>query len=256
MTFNYAVVGYGRMGRAIEEQADKRGHHRATIIDPASDEDAAKPVIVKDALEGCDVAFEFTAAEAAEANVIALLNAGVHVVCGSTGWKPSPALAAAARGAAAGAVIAPNFSVGMNLFYRLVREAGLLYGAVGLHQPFVFESHHRGKLDAPSGTARKLASILVEAIPGIATVQEGNPQGRLPDGALHVSSLRVGHEPGSHTVGFDGEFDKITLGHAARSRAGFALGAVLAAEWIIGKKDLHGFEEVLQEKIDEAKGRS
>jgi 4-hydroxy-tetrahydrodipicolinate reductase len=256
VTFEYAIIGYGRMGRAIEEQADKRGHSRTAIIDPASDEDTAQPGIARDALKGTDVAFEFTAADAAEANVIALLAAGAHVVCGTTGWKPSAALEAAALESAAGAVIAPNFSVGMNLFYRLVREAGLLYGAVGLHEPFVFESHHRGKLDAPSGTARKLASILVESVPDLETVQEGNPEGRLPDGALHVSSLRVGHEPGSHTVGFDGEFDKITLGHAARSRAGFALGAVLAAEWIVGKKGLHGFEEVLQEKIDEAKGRS
>ncbi len=256
MTLKYAVVGYGRMGRAIEEQADKRGHSRVAVIDPASDDSAARPAVAGDALGNAEVAFEFTVAGEAEANVIALLEAGVHVVCGTTGWKPSPALEAAARESAAGAVIAPNFSVGMNLFYRLVREAGLLYGAVRLHEPYVFESHHRGKLDAPSGTARKLASILMESMPGLESVQEGNPEGRLPDGVLHVSSLRAGHEPGSHIVGFDGEFDKITLCHAARSRAGFALGAVLAAEWVVGKKGLHGFEEVLQEKIDGAKGRS
>jgi 4-hydroxy-tetrahydrodipicolinate reductase len=244
------------MGRAIEDQADKRGHRRAAIIDSSPELPSARSTVGKESLAGAEVAFEFTAAGAAEANVTALLEAGVCVVCGTTGWQPSPALEAAARESAAGVVIAPNFSVGMNLFYRLVREAGMLFGAVGLHEPFVFESHHRGKLDAPSGTARKLASILVGAVPGLQEAVEGNPQGRLPAGTLHVASLRAGHEPGSHTVGFDGEFDKIVLSHAARSRAGFALGAVLAAEWIRGRRGLHGFEEVLQEKIDEAQGSS
>jgi 4-hydroxy-tetrahydrodipicolinate reductase len=246
----YALVGYGRMGRSIEQQADSRGHVRVAVVDPATAEQGAHAAIKRPALAGAEVAFEFTSGCVAQENIIALLEADVAVVCGTTGWKQAGSLDEAARKSGAGAVVAPNFSVGMNLFYRLVREAGRLYGAAGLHEPFIFESHHRGKVDAPSGTARQLASILLEVDPRLQRVQEGNPEGRMPDGTLHLASLRVGSEPGSHTVGFDGEFDKIVLSHGARSRAGFALGAVLAAEWLQGKRGLHAFEEVLQDMIE------
>jgi 4-hydroxy-tetrahydrodipicolinate reductase len=238
------------MGRAIEKQADNRGHAMVSIIDPAVAERGAHSAVELQALAGAEVAFEFTGGAAAEANLLALLDAGVSVVCGTTGWKRGPKLAEAARASDAGAVIAPNFSVGMNLFYRLVREAGRLYGAAGLHEPYIFEAHHRGKKDSPSGTARQLASILVEADDRLERVHEGNPDGKLPDGTLHVASLRAGSEPGSHTVGFDGQFDKIELSHSARSRDGFALGSVLAAEWVLGKSGLYAFEDVLQDLIE------
>jgi 4-hydroxy-tetrahydrodipicolinate reductase len=220
------------------------------VVDPAAPERGAHASLERKALTGADVAFEFTCGAAAEENIRALLRAGVPVVCGTTGWEQSAALSEEAERSEAGAVVAPNFSVGMNLFYRLVREAGRLYSAAGLHEPFVFEAHHRGKRDAPSGTARELASILLAVDQRLKRVQEGNPRGELADGSLHVVSLRAGSEPGSHTVGFDGEYDKITLAHSARSRDGFALGAVLAAEWLQGRKGLHGFEDVLQDMIE------
>lgn len=243
---NYAIVGFGRMGRAVDEQACARGHRRTVIVDPLAKSPQALPRIEGPALRGVDVAFEFTLPGAAEGNVLALLGAGVPVVCGTTGWELSAAAEKAIRESAAGAVLAPNFSVGMNLFYRLVREAARLYGAAGLHQPYVLESHHRGKKDVPSGTARRLASILLETDPRLSAVCEGNPAEPLSDGTVHVASVRAGSEPGSHTVGYDGEYDRITLTHGARSRAGFAQGAVLAAEWIAERPGLHGFDEVLE----------
>jgi 4-hydroxy-tetrahydrodipicolinate reductase len=246
----YALVGYGRMGRAIEQQADNRGHRRVAVIDPAVDEQGVHAAIGQEALAGAEMAFEFSCGDAVGGNISALLRAGVSVVCGTTGFKRAAELNSEVSESGAGAVLAPNFSVGMNLFYRLVREAGRLYGAAGLHEPFIFEAHHRGKGDAPSGTARKLASILLEVDRRLERVQEGNPEGRLPDGTLHVASLRAGSEPGAHTVGFDGEFDRIVLSHSARSRDGFALGAVLAAEWLRGRRGLHTFEEVLQDLIE------
>jgi 4-hydroxy-tetrahydrodipicolinate reductase len=247
---NYAIVGYGKMGKAVDEQAARRGHERIAVVEPDLDEPGAHHVVDAGVLEGVDVAFEFTEPSVAESNVMALLEAGIRVVCGTTGWQPGERIQAALGKAGAGAVIAPNFSVGMNLFYRMVREAGRLYGAAGLHQPYIVESHHRAKRDAPSGTARHLASILLEVDPRLYDVHEGNPAEPLPERTLQVSSIRAGSEPGTHTVGFDGEYDTISLTHAARDRAGFALGAVLAGEWIAGRQGLHGFAEVLESMLD------
>jgi 4-hydroxy-tetrahydrodipicolinate reductase len=246
----YTLLGYGKMGRAIDAIAGERGHRRVAIVDPACEGSGARDRISDEALVGADVAFEFTTPDAAEANVTRALESGVSVVCGSTGWEITPGIERLLAAGEVGAVIAPNFSVGMNLFYRLVREAARLYGPAGLHQPYVVESHHRAKLDAPSGTASHLASIIREADPRIERIHEGNPRGPLPEETLQVASIRAGAEPGTHTVGYDGAFDRITLTHAARSREGFALGAVLAAEFLEGRGGLHAFDEVLERLVD------
>jgi len=240
----YALVGYGRMGRAIEEQAARRGHELVATFDP--EQGLGGSSLDQAALGGAEVAFEFSTPAAAESNVNALVGAGLGVVCGTTGWVPDgPLLEAAGRGPH-GVVIAPNFSIGMNLFYRLTREAGRLFGSAALHDAYVVETHHRGKRDCPSGTARQLAEILIEVDPRLDTVQEGNPPDRLAEGAIHVASVRAGAEPGTHVVGFDGPIDRITLQHSARSREGFALGAVRAGEWIRGLPGLHAFDALLE----------
>jgi 4-hydroxy-tetrahydrodipicolinate reductase len=142
-------------------------------------------------------------------------------------------------------VLAPNFSVGVNLFFRTVEETARRAGALGIYDPYVEEVHHRGKRDIPSGTARRLADLLLQADPRLTSVQEGHPDGPLPVGTLQVVGLRAGNDPGSHSVVFDGEQDVIELRHRARGREGFALGAVLAAEWLGGQRGLHGFDAVL-----------
>jgi 4-hydroxy-tetrahydrodipicolinate reductase len=227
---NYALVGFGRMGRAVDAAAAARGHRRVALV-PAP---LGRPLEPAD-LGGADVAFEFTRAAAAEANLVALLQAGVGVVCGTTGWEPGPGLARAVAGARTGLVLAPNFSVGVNLFFRLVAVAADLFADSGLCEPFVAEVHHRDKRDAPSGTALRLAALL-----------EAGGGGRRE---VPVSALRAGHEPGRHTVGFDGPHELVTLCHAARGRAGFAAGAVLAAEWIAGRRGRHDFDPVLDDLL-------
>jgi 4-hydroxy-tetrahydrodipicolinate reductase len=229
------------MGRAVEETAAGRGHACAAIIDPAGH---AATLDAND-LGGARMAFEFTLPDAAEQNVRALVEGGVSVVCGTTGWAPADDLDAAAKAAGAGCIVAPNFSLGVNLFFRIVDSAARALGKLGLHDPFVHESHHRGKLDAPSGTARRLAEIVIDADPRLEAVLEGHPEGRIPPGRLQVVSTRAGAEPGTHRVGFDGAHDLITLEHRARGREGLALGAVLAAEWLEQRPGLHGFDEVL-----------
>lgn len=226
----YALVGYGRMGRAIEASASARGHVCAAVVDRSSRLKRAVGSIDRLRWTGIPVAFEFTEPAAAKDHVIALLTRGVSVVCGTTGWDASdPDVRRALKSSRAGAVIAPNFSVGMNLFYRAVADAARSYEAAGGYDPWIAEWHHRAKVDAPSGTALHLA--------------------RLVGGEVPVAAVRAGHEPGRHVVGFDGPYDTVTLTHAARGRDGFAAGAVLAAEWVAGRRGAHGFDDVLADLV-------
>ncbi len=241
----YALVGYGRMGRAIEAAASARGHDLAAVVDRT-----ARGTRVARSLEDVtwrriDVAFEFTEPSSAKGHLLALLARGVPVVCGTTGWDPAdPEVRRAASRARAGAVIAANYSVGVNLFFAVVEEAARRFLGAGGYDPWVAEWHHRGKADAPSGTARRLARLIAAGAPETRIV-EGLPEGSLPPGDVHVGAIRAGLESGRHVVGFDGPDDRVTLEHASRGRDGFARGAVLAAEWLRGKQGIHGFDEVL-----------
>jgi 4-hydroxy-tetrahydrodipicolinate reductase len=237
------------MGREVELQASRRGHRLVRIVDPSAPGRWIRRRLAPGEMSGVDVALEFTRGDQAEANVLALLESGTPVVSGTTGWTITPAVRRAARRRGVGAVIAPNLSIGMNLFYGVVREASLRLVASGLYDPFVVEWHHRRKLDAPSGTARVLASLVAAAAPAGGVVHEGHPDRPLAPGAVHVVSVRAGSEPGMHAVGFDGEHDVIELRHRSRGRSGFALGAVLAAEWIVGRRGLHGFDRVLRDLL-------
>jgi len=232
----YALIGYGRMGRAIEAAAGARGHVLATVVDRKATGKGAARTPGDAQWSGVTVAFEFTEPSAARDNVLFALKRGVSVVCGTTGWDAGDrAVRAAAKASGAAAVIAPNFSVGMNLFYAVVEDAARRYLSVPDYDPWVAEWHHRAKLDAPSGTARTIARLVGRDVP--------------------IAAVRAGHEPGRHLVGFDGPHDAVTLEHVARSRDGFAAGAVLAAEWLRGRRGVHGFEEVLDALVSGAKRR-
>ena len=247
---NLALVGYGRMGREVEAVAARRGHVVVAVFDPASRGGRMKRRLDPAGLAGAEVAFEFTAPQAAEANVVALLEAGVAVVCGTTGWPlASCAIRTAARRSGRGAVLAPNFSLGMALFSEVAAEAARRFLAAGGYDPFVVEFHHRGKKDAPSGTAQALAAAVAAAGGENREVVVGVPSGPVEPGAVHVASVRAGHETGTHTVGFDGENDVVTLTHRTRGRAGLALGAVLAAEWVRKRRGVHGFDRVIADLV-------
>lgn len=247
MNMRYALIGFGRMGREIDVVARDRGHRRVAVFDPEAAGRGVRRRFAAGALADADVAFEFTRPDEAERNVERLVDAGVSVVCGTTGWTPGRALRRRARERGAGVIVAPNFSLGMNLFYRLVKDAAATLGAAGFHDPYIYELHHRGKVDAPSGTARRLAEVVAAADPRLPAIVEGDPGGKLPDGAVHVVGIRAGSEPGTHVVGFDSPFDTIELRHRARGRAGFALGAVLAAEWVRTRPGFHAFERVVDQ---------
>jgi 4-hydroxy-tetrahydrodipicolinate reductase len=237
-----ALVGYGKMGRAVEAVARARGHRITAVVDPRAP--GARRRLDPKRLGGAEVAFEFTSPAAARDNVRLLLEAGVSVVCGTTGWNGSaPETRRWARAGKAGLVVAANYSVGVLLFQRLVEDAAGRLFPTGMFDPYVLEAHHRGKVDAPSGTAWRLAGALAARWGG--PVIDGNAVLPVPPGAVHVASLRAGHETGTHTVGFEGPHDSISLTHRARGREGFAHGAVLAAEWVRGRRGVHGVDAVI-----------
>lgn len=232
-----AVVGLGRMGLEVQAVLRERGHEPLPVR-----RGEAFPA-------GCAVGIDFTRAEAVLPNLGAALAAGAAYVVGTTGWEPQlEAARAAVAGSPLGLVHAANFSLGVNLYYRVVKDAARLMARFPEYDPYVLERHHRLKRDAPSGTARELAR-LVEESGGPRRRPVSSLDGALPTDAFHVAAVRAGGIVGEHTVGFDSGGDEILLEHRARSRRGFALGAVLAAEWVPGRRGVFPFEAVLDDLL-------
>jgi 4-hydroxy-tetrahydrodipicolinate reductase len=241
-----ALVGYGRMGRAVEAVAEERGHRVVARIDVAADPAAAE--LTAGRLEGADVAVEFTAPEAAAANLAALAAAGVDVVCGTTGWYDRlPEVRRAVEATGTGLIYAPNFSLGVQAFFRLAQAAARLAERLADWDVHVLEAHHRHKADSPSGTAQKLAELLLAELSRKTRWQLGPGPGPVDPAALQVSALRAGEIAGIHSVGLEGPDDRIELRHEARGRAGFARGALAAAEWIQGRPGVFTLDDMLAE---------
>lgn len=219
-----ALVGYGKMGRIIERIALSRGHDIAVIIDKDNLED-----FDSECFKSCDVAIEFSTPLSAIANIERCWSAGVPVVCGTTGWRDClDEMRSRAQNEGHGLFWTSNFSIGVNLFFVLnKRLAELMSGALGSgYELTIKEIHHIHKLDAPSGTAVTLAEDINFA-------------------RERIESVREGEVPGTHIVSYESGVDKITITHEAKSREGFALGAVLAAEFMVGKTGFYGMEELL-----------
>ena len=225
-----ALIGHGAMGRLIENLAAQDGHEIAVIIHEAEADLLATELAAK--LSGADAAIDFTVATAVRRNVEACALANVPLVEGTTGWNSEleeiRKLILEKNGALC---YGANFSIGVNLFYRVVDFAAELFAKFDDYEAFIEEQHHSRKKDRPSGTALKLKSIVAAH-----TTQD-----------LSVSATRAGQIPGTHRVGFDAAAEQILLEHAARSREGFAAGALLAARWIIGKKGIYEFSDVMNE---------
>jgi len=216
-----AIVGYGKMGRMIEELAPEFGFNVRARIDVDRDE----------GLSGADVAVEFSQAAAVVRNVKRIADAGIPIVIGTTGWYDKLAeVRAIVEREQVGMVWSPNFSVGVNVYTRIVEAAATLMKNESEYGAWGWEMHHAAKKDAPSGTMLKLVETMKEA--GYAR-------------PISIASNRAGSVPGTHEIGFDSAADTITLRHAARSREGFARGALKAAQWIIGRKGCYEFSEVL-----------
>ena len=218
-----ALIGMGRMGRALAELAPERG------FDVVARLGHAQP-ITRESLHGAAVAIEFTAPDAAAANVLACAAAGCPVVAGTTGWYGElPRVRAEVERAGTALLHAPNFSVGVAIFDRVVAEAARLFASVPGFDAHLVETHHRAKKDAPSGTATSLART--------AEAASGKP--------LAITSVRVGSVPGTHELVFDAPFEQVRLVHEARDRRVFAEGALAAARWLVGRRGVFTMHDVL-----------
>lgn len=227
-----ALIGHGAMGKLIGTLAEKNGHEIAAVIDEMDAGLSAAELAAK--LEGADVAIDFSVAEAVRRNVEACLAARVALVEGTTGWNAQrDEIERLVREGMGAMVFGANFSIGVNLFYRITGFASELLAKFDDYEAFIEEQHHSHKKDAPSGTALKLKEVVAEHI--------GKD--------ISVSATRAGNIPGTHRVGFDGAADQILLEHTARSRGGFVAGAILAAEWIVGKTGFYEFGDVMDEIV-------
>ena len=219
---NLAIVGYGKMGRLIEQLAPQFNLTVSSRIDVNDSLDSVR---------GADVAIEFSTPESAVTNIERLSQMKIPVVCGTTGWlKELPRVREIVERNGGALVWSPNFSIGVNVFTRLAAEAARLFANESDYGGWAWEIHHITKKDAPSGTLLKLVDAMKST---------GFPR------PIDVSSNRAGAHPGTHEIGFDSAADTITLRHTARSREGFARGALKAAQWVIGKKGVFEFSEVL-----------
>jgi len=223
------LVGYGKMGRLVGDLAPEYGCEVAGVIDPQSPRHGGDAR--DDRWKGVDVAVDFSQPDCVAANATALARRGIDLVIGTTGWQGEEAeVRQAVLDGGGGAVVAPNFSAGVVLFEALVADAAGLFAAQRDFGAFLHEAHHAAKKDAPSGTALSLRRAMERS--GFSR-------------AIDVSSTRAGFIPGTHTVGFDGPAETITLTHAARDRTAFARGAIAAAKWVHGKRGWFSMKDVL-----------
>lgn len=220
------LIGYGKMGKAVEACALARHHE---IVEP----------------QFADCLIDFTAPAAVIDNMKKYAPLKKSIVMGTTGWYDKlPEVEAIVKSEKIGFLYSPNFSVGVNLFLRVLDEAAKLINNYPEYDVGALESHHTAKKDAPSGTARAIAGRLLKNISRKKQVVYDRPEAPLEVDDLHFASLRMGHEPGLHSVFFDSPADRITVTHQAKGREGFALGAVMAAEWLQGKKGIYTMEDL------------
>jgi 4-hydroxy-tetrahydrodipicolinate reductase len=227
-----ALLGHGKMGRALAGLAESRGFRVRLILTAESNRQGAG--ITRKNFEGVDVCVDFTSPAAVVENIRRVAALGVNLVVGTTGWNQHlNKVRKIIEAGDVGMVYAPNFSIGVQLFYRVARVAAEAFAQFPSYAPYITETHHQHKKDAPSGTALELKRQVEPYLAGR---------------EIPVASVRAGFIPGTHELGFDSESDTVILRHASRSRQGFAEGALFAARWVMGKKGLFSFADALEKR--------
>jgi 4-hydroxy-tetrahydrodipicolinate reductase len=242
---NIALVGYGKMGKEVEQVALERGWTAGVRLTSQSDFPSSEVI------RGIDVVVHFARAADVERHAAEWAKAGKPLVIGTTGWGSSmDAVRKLIEQAGTGLVYGSNFSLGMHIFQRIVKHAGALINRFEDYDIGIQETHHKEKADSPSGTALTLGNLLLNQIARKSELLTGTPQGAVKPAQLQISSARTGNVVGTHSVLFDSAADAIELTHRAKNRRGFALGALLAAEWIHHRTGFYSFEEVMAKLLD------
>lgn len=224
-----ALIGHGKMGRLVETLAPEFDAEVVAVFD--EDNNADCHGITRESLNGAEVGIEFTTPHTVVANIRACAPLGVNLVVGTTGWlSQMREVEEVVKKHPVGLIWSPNFSIGINVFQRALQEAARALAGRAEYGAWAYEIHHSAKLDAPSGTLLRLVEVMAEA--GY-------------DREVSIASNRAGSVPGTHIVGFDSAADTIELKHQARTREGFARGALTAAQWVRGRSGIHEFSDIL-----------
>ncbi len=247
---NIALSGYGKMGHLIEQLAIVQGHTVTATIDPVSPAAQYKEITEK-SLADADVVIEFSVPSAAVRNIRKMAALGKNIVVGTTGWyEEMETVENITVNSGIGLIWSGNFSTGVNLFFRIARYASALFNLFTEYDPFIHEYHHNGKADSPSGTASMLGTIVLDEIERKKRRVTESLKRKIEEDELHISSTRGGSIPGTHVLAFDSPVDTIELRHTARSREGFASGAITAAQWIQNKKGFFSIDDMMQDIIE------
>lgn len=238
-----ALVGYGKMGKEVENQIKESGRHEVVSVSFEKPGD----VLDKAGIKKADVVIDFTVSDAVINTIGEVSAMGKNIVIGTTGWydKINEAKQIVKK-SNTGLIYGSNFSVGANIYFKIVAEAAKLFSKFGGYDVYGFEVHHSGKKDSPSGTALKIGKAILNNFPSKKSIQTEKVDRQIKEDELHFASVRGGRNPGYHEVVFDSSADSVTLSHQAHGRAGFAKGAILAAEFIKDKKGFYSFDEVFK----------
>lgn len=240
------------MGREVEKALLERGHTVVARVDPVNPA-ADGRALERETAAGADVAIEFSSPDVAVSNIRRYAELGLSAVVGTTGWYDElQVVRAAVAGSNIGLVYGPNFSLGAHVFLAVVAEATRRLDTLPQYDVSILEIHHRRKKDSPSGTARSVADVVLASSTRKRRVVTERLDRAIRDDELHVASVRGGEVPGVHTVLFDSAADTIEVTHTARNRGGFAVGAVMAAEWIRGRRGLYEVTEFVRELVARA----
>lgn len=248
---NVGIIGYGRMGHLIRREAQKKGFSVTTVVDPFCNEpEVTHNTLTEEALAGVDVVIDFSLPQSTLENIAICAKCGVGIVVGTTGWYSDREQAKElVLKAESGCIWSGNFSLGVQLFFLIVESAGAIMNSFDAYDCMVHEFHHNQKADSPSGTAVMIGDRLLKTLERKKRIVSEALDRRIEPDELHISSTRGGSIPGIHSVLFDSEVDTVELTHSARSRDGFAVGAVRAAEWLYQKKGFFSIEDMMQDII-------
>jgi 4-hydroxy-tetrahydrodipicolinate reductase len=245
------LIGYGKMGQMIHEIAKNRGHEISEIIDPKSPR-ATKQKFTDEAT--ADVFIDFSTPESVLQNIDSACRSKKNIVVGTTGWTDhEKEIQEKVKKAGIGFLWASNFSPAVQMFFRVAQRAAQISNKLPESDVAVWEAHHKHKLDSPSGTAITLGKVLLKELEGKKQMLFDRAEGKIDPTDLHVASIRVGEVPGTHAAIFDFPDETVEVRCTSRNRNGFALGAVLAAEWLNGKSGFYCFDDIFEEIVAKAK---